>query len=56
MWSLGTAWKAIFRELMPRSIEDSFRKAMVRARLSDDDVRRLRTVAEHLRIDLVVRD
>ena len=56
VWSLGTAWKAIFRELMPRSIEDSFRKAMVRARLSDDDVRRLRTVAEHLRIDLVVRD
>ncbi len=56
VWSLGTAWKAIFRELMPRSIEDSFRKAMVRARLSDDDVRRLRTVAEHLRIELIVRD
>jgi hypothetical protein len=56
VWSLGTAWKAIFRELMPRSIEDAFRKAMVRARLTEDEVQRLRTVAEHLRIDLDVRD
>ena len=56
VWSLGTAWKALFRELMPRSIEDAFRKAMVRSRLTDEEVARLRNVAEHLRIDLVVRD
>ena len=56
VWSLGTAWKALFRELMPRLIEDAFRKAMVRARLTEEEVARLRNVAEHLRIDLVVRD
>jgi len=56
VWSLGTAWKALFHELMPTSIEDAFRKAMVRARLSDDEVRRLRTVAERLRVELDVRD
>jgi hypothetical protein len=56
VWSLGTAWKALFRELMPRSIEDAFRKAMVRARLTEEEVQRLRTVAEHLRIELDVRD
>jgi len=56
VWSLGTAWKALFRQLMPTSIEDAFRKAMVRTRLSDDEVARLRAVAERLRIELVVRD
>jgi hypothetical protein len=56
VWSLGTAWKSIFRQLMPPSIEDAYRKAMVRARLSEAEVQRLRTVAEHLRIDLDVRD
>jgi hypothetical protein len=56
VWSLGTAWKSLFRQLMPGPIEDAFRKAMVRARLSEDEVQRLRTVAEHLRIDLDVRD
>jgi hypothetical protein len=56
VWSLGTAWKALFRQLMPTSIEDAFRKAMVRARLTEDEVQRLRTVAEHLSIDLDVRD
>jgi hypothetical protein len=56
VWSLGTAWKSIFHELMPNGIEAAYSKAMVRARLSEDDVRRLRDVAEHLRIDLEVRD
>jgi hypothetical protein len=56
VWSLGTAWKSIFHRLMPSSVEDAYRKAMVRARLSEAEVERLRTVAEHLRIDLVVRD
>jgi hypothetical protein len=56
VWSLGTAWKSIFRQLMPSGIENAYRKAMVRARLSEEEVRQLRDVAEHLRIDLVVRD
>ncbi len=56
VWSLGTAWKAFFHRLMPPQVEDAYRKAMVRARLSDAEVDRLREVAERLRIELVVRD
>jgi hypothetical protein len=56
VWSLGTAWKSIFHRLIPPGIESAFSKAMVRARLSEAEVGRLREVAEHLRIDLVVRD
>lgn len=56
VWSLGTAWKALFRQLMPPQVEDAYRKAMVRARLSEAEVDRLREVADRLRIELVVRD
>jgi hypothetical protein len=56
VWSLGTAWKATFHRLMPATIEDSYRKAMVRARLNDGDVARLSEVAARLGIELVVRD
>jgi hypothetical protein len=56
VWSLGTAWKALFRQLMPAGIEDAFRKAMVRARLTDPEVDRLRDVADRLHIQLIVRD
>ncbi len=56
VWSLGTAWKSIFHRLMPSAIEDAYRKAMVRARLTEVEVERLRTVAEHLHIELDVRD
>jgi hypothetical protein len=56
VWSLGTAWKALFRQLMPPTIEDAFRKAMVRARLTDAEIERLRRVADRLGIELVVRD
>ena len=56
VWSLGTAWKAIFRSLMPATIEDAYRKAMVRSRLSEAEIARLRTVAERLSIELRVSD
>lgn len=56
VWSLGTAWKALFRQLMPPRIEEAYRKAMVRARLTDEEVDRLRAVADRLRIELIVRD
>jgi hypothetical protein len=56
VWTLGTAWESIFRSLIPPAIERAYRKAMVRSPLSEEDVGRLREVAERLDIDLKVVD
>jgi len=56
VWSLGTAWKTLFRSLIPLDVEDAYRRAMVRSRLSDRDVQLLTRVADRLRVRLVVRD
>lgn len=56
VWTMGTAWESIFHHLIPLPVADAFRTAMVRARLSDDQVELLRSVADRLDVDLVVRD
>jgi hypothetical protein len=56
VWTLGTAWESIFHSLMPPSIERAYRTAMARSPLSEDDIGRLREVAERLRVDLKVVD
>ncbi len=56
VWTLGTAWESIFRSLIPPLIEDAYRKATAHVRLTEEEVDRLRTVAERLQVELVVRD
>jgi hypothetical protein len=56
VWTLGTAWETVFRSLIPPSIENAYRKAMVRARLSPEEVDRLKAVAERLGVELRVQD
>ncbi len=56
VWTLGTAWETVFRSLIPPSIENAYRKAMVRARLAPEEVERLQAVAERLAIELRVTD
>ncbi len=53
---MGTAWETLFHELIPLPVARAFRSAMVRARLSDDDVRVLQGAAERLGIALKVVD
>ena len=54
VWTLGTAWETVFRSLIPPRIEEAYRKAMVRARLTEEEVEQLRAVAERLGIELRV--
>ena len=56
VWTLGTAWESIFHHLIPPTVEQAYRKAMVRSPLSEEEVQRLREVAERLRIRLEVSD
>ncbi len=56
VWTMGTAWETLFRELIPLPVARAFRSAMVRARLSEDDVRVLQGAAERLGIALKVVD
>ncbi len=56
VWTMGTAWESIFHKLIPLRVAEAFRRAMVRARLTEEDVSVLRETAERLDIDLVVRD
>ncbi len=54
VWTLGTAWETLFRELVPLPVARAFRSAMVRARLTDEDLRALQGAAERLGISLRV--
>jgi len=56
VWTLGTAWEAIFRSLMPPTIEAAYRAATARSRLSESEVQLLQSVAERLQVRLEVRD
>ena len=56
VWTMGTAWESIFHRPMPIPIARAFRSAMVRSRLTEDEVRVLRDAADQLRIELVVQD
>jgi len=56
VWTLGTAWESIFRRMIPLEIERPYRKAMARTRLTDEEIGRLRGVAESLRVRLEVVD
>jgi len=56
VWTLGTAWEAIFRSLMPPAIEAAYRAATARSRLSESEVELLKRVAERLEVRLEVRD
>ena len=56
VWTMGTAWESIFHRLMPLPVARAFRSAMVRSRLTEEEVQVLRDAADRLRIDLVVQD
>src|SRR5580658_4936101 len=56
VWTLRTAWASIFHRPIPQSIQSAYLKAMVRSPLSDEEIGRLREVAERLDIDLKVTD
>ncbi len=56
VWTLDTAWDAIFRYPAPRPFTLAFRKAMTRTPLSDPEIARIQEVARMLRIDLVVQE
>jgi len=56
VWSLGTAWAALFRTPIPKPVAEAFRKGMARVRVSDEDVRLLEDVAQRLHVRLVVLD
>ncbi len=56
VWTLGTAWESLFHRLIPVPIARAYRMAMVRARLTDPEVRLLKEVAEELHVRLEVVD
>lgn len=56
VWTLGTAWESVFHHLIPPSIEQAYRKAMVRTPLTESEVERLRDVAARLGVVLEVND
>ena len=56
VWTIGTAWESIYHRLMPLPVARAFRSAMVRSRLTEEEVQVLRDAADRLRIDLVVQD
>ena len=56
VWTMGTAWESIFHRLIPLPIARAFRSAMVRSRLTEEEVRALRDAADRLRVELVVQE
>ncbi len=56
VWTMGTAWESIFHRLIPLPVARAFRAAMVRSRLTEEEVRVLRGAAEQLHVTLEVRD
>ena len=56
VWTMGTAWESIFHRLIPLPVARAFRTAMVRSRLTEDEVRVLQAAADQLHVELVVRD
>ena len=56
VWTLGTAWESIFHSLIPPSVERAYRDATARLPLTDEEVDRLREVADHLGVRLEVLD
>lgn len=56
VWTMGTAWESIFHRLIPLSVARAFRAAMVRSRLTEEEIQVLRDAAERLRVELVVQD
>ena len=56
VWTLETAWAAVFGSLIPLSVARAYRTASSRSRLTDDEVRVLREVADRLRVELRILD
>jgi hypothetical protein len=56
VWTMGTAWETTFHHLIPLPVARAFRSAMVRTRLTYEEVDLLKGVAEQLHIDLVISD
>ena len=56
VWTLETAWAAVFGTFIPRPAARAYRAATARVRLSEDEVRVLQEVAERLQVDLRVVD
>jgi hypothetical protein len=56
VWTLGTAWESVFRTLVPRAVEEAYRKASAQSRLSEAEVEVLRSVAHRLHVRLEVVD
>lgn len=56
VWTLGTAWESVFHTLIPPAVENAYRAATARVRLSEPEVELLRQVAERLGVRLEIRD
>lgn len=56
VWTLDTAWAAVFGTLIPLPVARAYRTATARSSLSDREVDVLREVADHLNVELRVLD
>lgn len=54
VWTLETAWAAIFGSYMPREIAHAYRTATARVPVSESEVRILQEVADRLSVELRV--
>lgn len=56
VWTLETAWAAVFGTFIPRPAARAYRAATARVRLTEAEVRVLQEVAERLHVELRVVD
>ena len=56
VWTMGTAWESIFHRLIPLPIARAFRSAMVRSRLTEEEILGLRDAGDRVGGVVVVQD
>jgi len=56
VWTLNTAWMAVFRENVPPSVASAYRTATARVRISEPEIRILQQVADRLGVELKITD
>ena len=56
VWTLETAWAAVFDTFIPPPVARAYRTATARVSVSEDEVRLLQEVADRLHVELRVID
>ncbi|MGI0054564.1 MAG: hypothetical protein ACREBZ_02440 [Thermoplasmata archaeon] len=56
VWTLETAWAAVFGNLIPPAVARAYRTATARVPVSESEVHILRDVADRLSVELKVVD